>query len=181
MNRLNIGINDLKNVAKNIKPDVLSIEYFNKALDEIQERVKSKLIENLAKYDLIGSGIERSVRVYRIKNKIYVEIANNYAIFVEYGTGIIGSENPHPNPAAKGWIYDKNNKGEDGWWYPCDEEIKSRYPYIRTRTINGILYAHTKGQRSRPFVYETYLFALGIITPTLEKYLREQLIDIFKV
>lgn len=41
-------------------------------------------------------------------------------IFNEMGTGVVGSNNPHPNPnpAFKGWKYDINDHGEKGWYYP---------------------------------------------------------------
>lgn len=35
----------------------------------------------------------------------------------EFGTGIVGSENPHPDTLS-GWIYDVNEHGEKGWVYP---------------------------------------------------------------
>ncbi len=37
-------------------------------------------------------------------------------IFHEYGTGIVGSNSPHPNPTIS-WVYDKNGHGEKGWKY----------------------------------------------------------------
>jgi len=41
-------------------------------------------------------------------------------IFNEMGTGIVGSNNPHPNPDGpfKSWKYDVNEHGEKGWKYP---------------------------------------------------------------
>lgn len=41
----------------------------------------------------------------------------------EYGTGIVGSENPHPD-AMSGWIYDVNEHGEKGWIYPTSDGYK---------------------------------------------------------
>lgn len=35
----------------------------------------------------------------------------------EFGTGIIGSGNPHPD-IMSGWQYDVNKHGEKGWKYP---------------------------------------------------------------
>lgn len=37
--------------------------------------------------------------------------------YKEFGTGIVGSSNPHPN-LESGWIYDVNKHGEKGWVYP---------------------------------------------------------------
>ncbi len=61
-----------------------------------------------------------------------------WAPYVEFGTGIVGSENPHPNPAITNWKYDVNQHGEAGWNYFKDGE-----------------WHWTKGMPSRPFMYET--------------------------
>ena len=44
-------------------------------------------------------------------------------IFNEMGTGIVGSNNPHPNPDGpfKSWKYDVNEHGEEGWLYPKED------------------------------------------------------------
>ena len=61
-----------------------------------------------------------------------------YAVYVEFGTGIVGSGSPHPAPA--GWQYDVNAHGESGWWYYNDRDGKMHW---------------TKGMPSRPFMYNT--------------------------
>lgn len=61
-----------------------------------------------------------------------------WAPFVEFGTGIIGSDNPHPDTGLANWKYDVNEHGESGWYYYKDGE-----------------WHWTKGMPSRPFMYET--------------------------
>ena len=61
-----------------------------------------------------------------------------YAIYVEFGTGVVGSQSPHPNP--QGYQYDINNHGDEGWVYYDDKAMKWRW---------------TKGFKSRPFMYNT--------------------------
>jgi hypothetical protein len=61
-----------------------------------------------------------------------------YAIYVEFGTGVVGAGSPHPAPA--GWRYDVNNHGEAGWWYFNERDQKWHW---------------TKGIESRPFMYNT--------------------------
>lgn len=63
-----------------------------------------------------------------------------WAKYVEFGTGITGSQNPHPNASVSGWKYDVNEHGESGWFYYRDGE-----------------WHWTKGMPSRPFMYETDL------------------------
>ena len=59
-----------------------------------------------------------------------------YAAFVEYGTGIVGADNSHPD--SGGWAYDVNNHGDAGWWYQVDGGWR-----------------HTRGMPARPFMYNT--------------------------
>ena len=61
-----------------------------------------------------------------------------YAIYVEFGTGVVGSQSPHPNP--NGYRYDVNAHGDKGWVYYDDDSGKFRW---------------TKGFKSRPFMYNT--------------------------
>ena len=61
-----------------------------------------------------------------------------YAAYVEFGTGVVGSHSPHPDP--QGWQYDVNDHGEEGWVYYDDYAGKFRW---------------TKGFKSRPFMHNT--------------------------
>ena len=61
-----------------------------------------------------------------------------YAAYVEFGTGVVGSQSPHPNP--QGWQYDVNNHGDKGWVYYDEDGGKFRW---------------TKGFKSRPFMHNT--------------------------
>lgn len=62
-----------------------------------------------------------------------------HAVFVEFGTGVVGAGNPHPDPVG-GWKYDINSHGEAGWWYWSDSDNNWHW---------------TKGMPSRPFMWET--------------------------
>jgi len=66
-----------------------------------------------------------------------------YAVYVEYGTGIVGASKSHPNAAAHGWVYDVNSHGEKGWVYFSAHDGQCQFH-------------HTKGQPSKPFMYSTY-------------------------
>lgn len=68
-----------------------------------------------------------------------IKVGADYAIFVEYGTGIVGANNPHPEPAP-GWTYDVNEHGEKGWTYWDEKQQRYRW---------------TKGQPASAFVYRT--------------------------
>lgn len=70
--------------------------------------------------------------------KYYIYTGCEWAKFVEFGTGIVGEENPHPDPSLANWKYDVNKHGEGGWYYYRDGE-----------------WHWTQGMPSRPFMYET--------------------------
>jgi len=60
-----------------------------------------------------------------------------HAAFVEFGTGVVGKENPHPTIPRP---YDTKGHGEAGWWYFDEDEHRLRW---------------TKGMPSRPFMHNT--------------------------
>jgi hypothetical protein len=62
-----------------------------------------------------------------------------HAVYVEYGTGVVGAGSPHPEPIP-GWKYDSNNHGEDGWWYWSNADDNWHW---------------TRGLPSRPFMWQT--------------------------
>lgn len=61
-----------------------------------------------------------------------------YAVYVEFGTGVVGSQSSHPHP--NGYQYDINNHGDKGWVYYDKNLDKFKW---------------TKGFKSRPFMYNT--------------------------
>ena len=78
-----------------------------------------------------------------------------YAAFVEYGTGVIGANNPHPNP--EGWEYDTNGHGMAGWVYPGSDSPQSKAWHPDGRKAAGVKLAWTRGVPARPFMYNTML------------------------
>lgn len=70
-----------------------------------------------------------------------------WAQFVEFGTGIVGSQNPHPDTGIANWKYDVNGHGDAGWWYYKEGE-----------------WHWTKGMSSRPFMYETAKELADLVT-----------------
>lgn len=76
-----------------------------------------------------------------INQKGTIKVGTNYALFVEYGTGIVGKNFSHPDP--KNWKYDVNEHGVKGWWYFDDSQNKIRW---------------TRGRMASAFVYKTMKF-----------------------
>lgn len=114
-------------------------------VDEGVTMAKTNIIAMGAVYsgDLLGS----VYGFYHPGNRIgYVRTDSLYAVFVEFGTGIKGADNSHPVAEDVGWAYDIHNHGEEGWVY-IKEPNDKRY--------------WTKGQESRPFMYQTLRWLEG--------------------
>lgn len=138
-------------------------------IDELTEILREKIIEYMYEYGLGGSPLMDNIVVEPLSNGIYISVDSDYAMYVEYGTGIVGSENPHPK---SGWIYDINSRGDGGWWYPTTDEDPNPTKYI---TSNGDYVAWTKGIPSRPFMYMTWLYASQSATQIIRKHIRLKL------
>ena len=80
----------------------------------------------------------------------FVRVTSDHVAFVEFGTGVVGQNNPHKNGeylSIAAWQYAVGPKifttkdGRVGWIYPTDD--------------GGFRF--TEGMKSRPFMYETAL------------------------
>lgn len=80
-----------------------------------------------------------------------------YAVYVEFGTGIVGDKNPHPQAKAHGWAYDINDHGTAGWFYPVKDGPESNAWNPNGRKAAGVSLAWTRGMPARPFMYNTLL------------------------
>lgn len=137
------------------------------AIEEIMYKAEQKLYENLTNYGLMGSELSSDCGVRQTGDysfEVYAE--SDHAMFVEFGTGIVGENNPHPDP--KGWVYDTKGKGEEGWWYPTDNPYPGQRHFI---SDDGTLLAWTRGQEARPYMYDTYRYIRRIVTRTINKHL----------
>lgn len=135
----------------------LSAEDIFKACNELDkfsqkfQKARIKLLNRLADYaievirqncpvdteELINS-IQKS-EIF--ENTIEVFTDNYYAQFVEFGTGIVGMNNPHPDAGSEGWQYNSSGKGEQGWHYVDQRTGKSSF---------------THGQTGKQFMYKAY-------------------------
>ena len=120
---------------------------------ELAKRGTFLIRMKIAEYDAIDTGAMISAVTYpeRIgpgKYRISLRVDNgrgdNYALFVEYGTGVVGAGSPHPEAGDEGWRYAVGEKifttkdGRVGWIYPK----------------NGTYY-FTEGQEARPFWHDS--------------------------
>ncbi len=106
-----------------------------------------------------NGGITRDTAIF------YVVADSEHAIFVEFGTGQMGEEEPYPYPLPSGvdWQY-KSGKtifevspGQYGWFYPGND---------------GKWY-FTQGMPSRPFMFNTSIELQELVVKTAKEIFRK--------
>lgn len=113
----------------------LNLELAELLLKTIQDEAGT-IDYNYQMYDAMHNGNvidvnEEGVRVVNI---------TQHATYAEYGTGIVGSENPHPKNDI-GWEYDVNQHGDYGWRYELNGKfyftkgVDSNPVYMRSAII----------------------------------------------
>ena len=81
----------------------------------IANRLADEMIKNVYPDTVkVPAKLEGNIATVGIKNM------QEKWTYHEYGTGIVGSQNPHVAEALSsiGWKYDVNQHGEKGWFYP---------------------------------------------------------------
>lgn len=117
------------------------IEKCNRLIEELTDYGVEVAKVQVAQLDAVYTGeLMNSIEGYYSPtyNVGIIKAGAYYAAYVEFGTGVVGKQSPHPNP--QGWQYDVNQHGDEGWVYYDDESGTFRW---------------TKGFKSRPFMYNT--------------------------
>lgn len=141
-------------------------------LEDVKSQASDKLISILGDYGLLNSGIPEQIEIVIIDKGISIKLvgdggsATNYAVFVEFGTGVMGEESPHPKAGEEGWEYDVGGHGDSGWWYPTVEGDPNP---TKKLTKQGSWVAWTAGMASRPFMYSLWLWASYSVTNIINK------------
>lgn len=129
-----------------------------KGIDNFKPQLEKKFMEHLRKYGLAGSDIARNYS-FSVESDFTIKltIGTEWAIFVEYGTGIVGKQAPHHPKPQLPWVHDSHEHGDAGWFYMKDGR------------------GHwTAGQASRPFMYDTWKWARASFTNTLGSAVRKE-------
>jgi len=172
-----VDIFDLQSVrkavkhAKSLKPDM--DDAIDSAITEIQSRVRKRLLVELARYNLADSELASSIEFINVHQGFIVTVGTDHAMFVEFGTGLIGEESPHPDPSFDGadWEVNASGHGEEGWWYPTVESDPNLKKYFSKS--KGIWIAWTAGSEAKPFMYNTWRYSRNISAKIINKHLSE--------
>lgn len=157
--QINIDMEDIMGgkVDKKLKQIDKAIDVgIKNGMRKCDELFKAKLLERMDSYQLGGSELSSTIRSTVTPNSLSIRMGSKYFMYVEYGTGVVGRDASHPDTSRVGWRYDKNEHGEMGWWYPSSTDDPNPTKY---RGKTG-WWAWTKGQRARPFMYETWLWGM---------------------
>lgn len=137
-----------------------SIDNITKLIDELSNFYTSEsTMKELTEYagDLVKSNVseyasghidEIHTEVIGNTGKVYTN--SDVLIYNEYGTGVVGSGDKHPE--ADGWDYDLGEHGEAGWWYPTDENDTNPYKSIGK---DGVLRGWTRGLPANAGFYKS--------------------------
>lgn len=132
------------------------IQSMNALMEKLKDEGISVARIQIASMDAVDTGaLEHSIEGYfDPQTRIgYVFSGSMYAIYVEYGTGPIGAQSPHPAPETANWAYASGDHikptkdGRMGWVYKKGSE--------GVFSEDGNEFAWTQGYPSRPFMFNT--------------------------
>jgi len=156
-----------KAIAKVDKFQLNIPKILDQAIDEIAEKARQRCFHEMSLHTLEKGGtlaqsnLASTIELRRDDTKSFtLSVNGEYAMYVEFGTGVVGRDSPHPNLnfLDQAWQYDSKGHGELGWVYYKD----------------GVKY-HTAGQKAKPFLYPTYLYVRRIVTRTVNKHIKRAL------
>lgn len=121
---------------------IKEVEKYKRKVKALDKRVVKRMAKDGVKtareeVPVYTGALMEAIEAIVEKNEAIVMANSPYAEFVEFGTGMVGANNPHPNPV--GWAYDINGHGEEGWIWPGRD---GRFHW-------------TMGQPAKPFMYDT--------------------------
>lgn len=106
-----------------IRLSLNNIDEYKKYLEEKQKEIlqnAKNVIQEVSKIGLEGNHKSTELLPIIYDGSVVsggIKTTDPIDTYREYGTGVVGSNNPHPD-IMNGWKYDVNEHGEKGWIYP---------------------------------------------------------------
>lgn len=119
--KTNLSTKEIKDLQKQLNN---FLKDYNKGIEHSIEELTKTMYELVIEYCRANNIVEHTSEIHMeydsITNIGKVWSNNDVIIFNEMGTGIIGKNNPHPNPLVEDWKYCANPERnyEMGWAYP---------------------------------------------------------------
>lgn len=150
-------------------------EGVEKGIDEMTVLIRKQLESNIKKYGITEI---KDIKIIKKKTGVLVSVGGPKVMFIEYGTGVSGGSGQNPTAPADGWVYGDNENGVKGWWYPTT--VDDDNPTLKPTASGGYI-AWTKGDPAKPFMYDTWLWAVKnfnkVITKSIYKSLNGVIIS----
>ena len=114
------------NTKHTMRLSLSSINEYKQMLEDYKKKlpqVAENIVRRVSEVGLQDN--HKSTELLPVKNEGNVvsggiKTTDEIDTYREFGTGIVGSQNPHVEEYLKevGWVYDVNEHGEAGWKYP---------------------------------------------------------------
>lgn len=148
-------------------------------MKEVAEKTAKRIQEKLVEYGLGDSSLSGDIVVVLNDTTISITVDNDYYMFVEFGTGIVGQKSHNKNKSHSfirnhgvAWEFDTKSHGESGWWYPSSPDDPNPSLYM---SYDGSWWAWTKGQESKPFMHDGWMYASMSSYPTVNNHIIREL------
>lgn len=116
----------------------------------------------ICKANLLAEGAYKEGDLYRSikadaicengRFRIFLKADSRHAAYVEFGSGIVGRQNKHPQVGEK--RAERYKKG--GWYTQADgKDMEAEYGWEPIFGKDGSVYYFTLGQPAKPFMYNT--------------------------
>ena len=150
---INKAIETLKKAQSQLKGDMLD-EFYRECYNFFVVRANNYLSSSDIG-NLVISDIESSWRFEKTNNGAKFTNNAEKAVYVEFGVGAIGSENPHPNANETSYQYDVNSKSKtwDRSWYFYTNSNELDIPLSSLTDIRG--FDDHRGKRGKRLVVGT--------------------------
>ena len=126
---------------------------------EVVDKVADEMVSNISYKDTYRTNIDITDRkvIAKVRND------NEKYTYYEFGTGIVGSRNPHIPKALK----------QSGWWYPTPADDKNN---TKKQMEDGTWIAWTKGMIAHKEFYlageEARRKIKSLVKEAMQKYMR---------
>ena len=114
------------NTKHTMRLSLSDLEEYKKMLEDYKKKlpqVAENIVRRVSEVGLQDN--HKSTELLPVKNEENIisggiRTTDEIDTYREFGTGIVGSQNPHVGEYLKkvGWVYDVNEHGEAGWKYP---------------------------------------------------------------
>lgn len=160
---------DVKSINK-------AVETLKKAKTQLQEQMLTDLLNGCCRWltdranelldwsdigTLVKQDIQSNWQTTIIGNVAKITNLSNSSAYVEFGVGIVGSQNEHPNANKASYWYDLPTRFKDsqgGWRFKIDDERNLDLPQsaiiTQDDTYDGDLAIYTYGAKGVMYAYQ---------------------------